>query len=89
MKIDPIKTAQLLLLIMSDKKSTDSSITTAEAGRLGGRATAAKHSRDFYAKIGREGGVAAGQRTDAEKAASVEKQLETKMSRGQIAGPRA
>lgn len=73
---------------MSNKDHKDGSMTTAEAGRMGGEATAASHGKEFYQEIGHKGGVAQGQRSDSEKKASVDKQIQTKMERGEIGGPR-
>lgn len=41
---------------MSESEETPRPLTVREAGRLGGKATAAKHGLEFFAEIGRKGG---------------------------------
>ena len=44
------------------KKAVPQQMTVFEAGRLGGERTAETHGRDFYERIGREGGKASGRK---------------------------
>jgi hypothetical protein len=44
------------------RKPAPQQMTVFEAGKLGGEKTAATHGRDFYERIGREGGRAGSKR---------------------------
>jgi uncharacterized protein len=42
---------------MANDETKDESMTTAEAGQMGGKETAKRHGKEFYAKIGHDGGT--------------------------------